>query len=151
MGGQRDVEQLLKDLQPRLSRALLAAYGTERGSEAFAEAMAWAWEHRAELLTMDNPAGLLYRVGQSKSRPRHDPPAFPEPADLGVPWVEPGLPAALRELTEHQRVCVVMVHGNGWTHREVADLISVATTTVQNHVQRGLANLRRHLEVVPDA
>jgi DNA-directed RNA polymerase specialized sigma24 family protein len=61
------------------------------------------------------------------------------------------LPAALRELTEHQRVCVVMVHGYGWTHREVADLISVATTTVQNHVERGLANLRRHLEVVPDA
>ncbi len=151
MGEERDVEHLLADLRPRLSRALIATYGLERGGEAFAEAMVWAWEHRDELPKMQNPAGYLYRVGQSKSRPRQDPPVFPEPADVGVPWVEPALPSALRELTEHQRVCVVMVHGYGWTHREVADLIGVATSTVQNHVERGLANLRRHLEVMPDA
>lgn len=150
MGGHPDVEQLLTELQPRLSRALLAAYGVERGTEAFAEAMAWAWEHRDQVRTMENAAGYLYRVGQSKSRPRQAPPVFPEPDTIGVPWIEPALPSALRELTENQRVCVVMVHGYGWTHREVAELISVATSTVQNHVERGLDNLRRHLEVVPD-
>jgi len=49
MGEECDVEHLLADLRPRLSRALIATYGLERGGEAFAEAMVWAWEHRDEL------------------------------------------------------------------------------------------------------
>ena len=144
-------EALIAELHPRLARALVAAYGPERGNEAVAEAMAWAWEHRDDLLEMENPGGYLYRVGQSRSRPRRTPPLFPSAVEAGTPWVEPSLPSALRELTEQQRVCVVLAHGYGWTHREVAELLSIAPTTVQNHVERGLAALRRHMEVVPDA
>jgi DNA-directed RNA polymerase specialized sigma24 family protein len=146
-------EALVADVRPRLARAFVAAYGPERGQEALAEALAYAWEHATAVQAMTNPAGYLYRVGQSRTRPRLAPPTFPAPADVGVPWVEPGLPAALAGLSEHQRVAVVLVHGYGWTHREVGELLGIAATTVQNHVERGLAGLRRRLEVVvaPDA
>lgn len=111
--------------------------------------MAVAWERFGEIAEMENPAGFLYRVGQSKSRPRRRVrrEAYPSPASLGVPEVEPGLPAALETLTERQRVCVALVHGFGWTHQEVADLLGLARTSIQNHVDRGLESLRSELRV----
>lgn len=151
MGVTAEFEVLADELRPRLARAFVAAYGPERGQEALAEALAWAWENFGALQEMDNPAGYLYRVGQSRTRPRHSPPPFPAPDAVGVPWVEPNLPDALRDLTEHQRVSVVLVHGYGWTRREVAALLDLAPTTVQNHVERGLTHLRRRLEAIPDA
>lgn len=151
MGAVTDFEELATALRPRLARAFIAAYGPDRGQEALAEAFAWAWENLELLHTMANPAGYLYRVGQSRTRPRRTPQTFPPPEAVGVPWVEPDLPEALQGLTEHQRVCVVLVHGYGWTRKEVAELLELAPTTVQNHVERGLAHLRRRLEAIPDA
>jgi RNA polymerase sigma factor (sigma-70 family) len=58
---------------------------------------------------------------------------------------------ALRKLTERQRIAVVLVHGYGWTLAEVAQLLDIKVTTVQTHLERGLARLRVHLEVTPDA
>jgi DNA-directed RNA polymerase specialized sigma24 family protein len=148
-----DFDAFVVDVRPRLARAFAAAYGRERGEEALAEAMAVAWERFAEIAKMENPAGFLYRVGQSKSRPRRRVrgTAYPSPASLGVPEVEPGLPAALETLTERQRVCVALVHGFGWTHQEVADLLGLARTSIQNHVVRGLEGLRSELGVTPYA
>lgn len=56
--------------EPRLRRALTAAYGTERGREATAEALALAWEKWPKVRAMKNPAGYLYRAGQSRTRTR---------------------------------------------------------------------------------
>ena len=56
--------------EPRLRRAFVSAYGGERGREATAEALAWAWEHWSEVEAMDNPIGYLYRVGRSRTRGR---------------------------------------------------------------------------------
>jgi DNA-directed RNA polymerase specialized sigma24 family protein len=53
----------------------------------------------------------------------------------------------LAQLSDRQRVAVVLVHGFGWTIREVAELTNTRTTTVQNHLERGLARLRSGLEV----
>jgi DNA-directed RNA polymerase specialized sigma24 family protein len=133
--------------EPRLRRALVAAYGPERGREAAAEALAFAWEHWGELRTMTNPIGYLYRVGQTRTRSRKTRAVFGRP-DAGEPWVEPGLAAALAQLSERQRVAVVLVHGFGWSLREVADLTGTATTTIQNHVERGLARLRAALDAL---
>jgi DNA-directed RNA polymerase specialized sigma24 family protein len=138
------------EVEPRLRRALVAAYGADRGREAVAEALAWGWEHWSEVAAMANPAGYLYRVGQSRTRPRKELPRFVAPAGA-EPWVEPSLLPALSELTDRQRVAVVLVHGFGWTHREVAELTGVAVTSVQNHVERGLEKLRAALEVHLDA
>lgn len=58
----------LTALEERLFVAFTARLGPDLGREVTAEAMAWAWEHRTKLESMKNPAGYLFRVGQSKSR-----------------------------------------------------------------------------------
>jgi DNA-directed RNA polymerase specialized sigma24 family protein len=144
--------ELVAEIRPRLRRALVAAYGPERGEEAVAESMAWAWEHRDRLLAMDNPAGYLYRVGQSRSRPRRPPTeTFPGPAELGLPDIEPKLPTLLGELTERQRVCVALVIGHRYTHDEAADLLGISKSSVRTHVERALEHLRDRLGVTDDA
>ena len=132
--------------EPRLRRALTLLRGVDAGRDAAAEAMAWAWEHWSEVEAMANPVGYLYRVGQSRSRfrtPRFAPP--PTPPD--APGFEPGLVPALGRLTDRQRTAVVLVHGCGWTHQEVADALGVSRSSVATHIERGLAQLRAELGV----
>ena len=95
---------------------------------------------------MHNPVGYLYRVGRSRTRDRRRPVAF-ERADTPEPWVEPHLGSALAGLSERQRLAVVLVHGFGWTLREVAELAGIRVTSVQNHLDRGLRHLRDELGV----
>jgi len=135
--------------EPRLRRALSAAYGPVLGVEATADAMAYAWQHRDRILAMDNGAGYLFRVGQSAAaRLRRPGPRFvlPEPS-IETPEVEPRLIELLEGLTESQRVCVVLVHAYAWTQQEVADLLGVEHATVRTHLARGLTKLRNALEV----
>ncbi len=147
-------EGFVSDAEPRLRRALVAAYGPAVGREATIDALGWAWRHWDRLVDLDNPVGYLYRVGQTEARnARRTPPPI-EPPDVGgggEPWFEPALEPALLALSEQQRVAVVLCHGFGWTHREVAGLLEVSTSSVQTHVERGLAHLRRALEVDSDA
>jgi DNA-directed RNA polymerase specialized sigma24 family protein len=96
---------------------------------------------------MHNPAGYLYRVGQSRSRPRRGPPLFAEAPSGGEPMVEPGLVSAMAELSEQQRVCVVLTQAYGWQLGEVGELLGVSVSTVQTHTQRGMEKLRSALEV----
>lgn len=136
------------EAEPRLRRALIARYGGEVGREATAEALAYAWERWDRVAAMDNPLGYLYRVGQSRSRrlwPRRS--VFSTPQAATLPWIEPGLPGALDKLSARQRQVVVLVHGFEYTHQEVADLLGISRSSVQNHVERGLAKLRSDLEV----
>jgi DNA-directed RNA polymerase specialized sigma24 family protein len=139
-------EAFLDQHEPRLRRALVAAYGVERGREALAEALAYAWEHWDRVGAMEHPVPYLYRVGQTRTRRRKTRAVFvvPEHAD---PWIEPRLADGLASLTERQRLAVVLVFGFGWHLREVAEICGLKVTTVQNHLERGLARLRAHLEV----
>jgi DNA-directed RNA polymerase specialized sigma24 family protein len=66
------------------------------------------------------------------------------------PWIEPNLGAALVSLSVAQRTAVVLVHGFGWTMKEVANCTGIRVTTVQNHLDRGLRKLRAELKVVSD-
>jgi DNA-directed RNA polymerase specialized sigma24 family protein len=139
-------EAFVRDVEPRLRRALVAAYGFEDGRDATAEALAYAWEHWDRLTRMANAAGYLFRVAQSR-RPRALRHVAFDTSGRPEPLFEPGLPAALAALTLPQRVAVVLVHGYGYTLREVGELIGVRPTTVQNHLQRGLKRLRERLGV----
>jgi len=140
----------VEGVEPRLRRALVAAYGSERGREATAEALAYAWEHWGRLRGAENLIGYLYRVGQSRIRQRKDRPLFVRP-DHPEPWFEPALAPALADLSESQRTAVVLVHGFGWTMREVAECTGVKVTSVQNHLDRGLKKLRAAMKVTCDA
>jgi DNA-directed RNA polymerase specialized sigma24 family protein len=139
----------VREVEPKLRHSLIAALGGETGREATADALAWAWEHWSRLEGMDNPAGYLFRIGSNRGATmlrRSVLPPSPDPVVDG-PWVEPGLPAALARLSQGQRVVVLLIHGFGWTHREVAEHLGVATGTVQRHAERGMAKLRHDLKV----
>lgn len=133
-------------VEPKLKVVLTAAYGPERGLEATAEALAWAWEHQDRLDGLSSPVAYLYRVGQSRTRVRRVG-IVHRRSEWSEPWFEPALGRGLAALSSRQRVAVVLVHGYGWPLSEVADLLGIKVTTVQNHLDRGLVRLRSVLEV----
>ena len=143
---QREFEAFIHEVEPSLRRALIAAYGFERGRDATAEALGWAWEHWDRAKVLDNKVAYLYRVGQSKSRQKRTPVAF-DRVETNESWFDPGLAPALSSLTEQQRVAVVLVNGFDWKLREVAELLGVGVSTVQSHLERGMRSLRDALEV----
>jgi DNA-directed RNA polymerase specialized sigma24 family protein len=144
-------EEFVADSGPRLRAGLVAAYGPEAGIEAASEALAYGWEHWERLAAMGNPAGYLYRVGQTAARRGRRPQGFlPIPASTSIPEIEPGLVAALEQLSEQQRVVVVLVHGFDWSQAEVAELLDVTSSTVHATLARAVANLKRRLEVETD-
>jgi len=146
---ERAFEAFVADTEPKLRHALVAAYGFEEGRDAAAEALAYAWEHWARLRDVDNLPGYLFRVAQSSRRRKRQPVLF-DTADWAEHLFEPGLPGALATLSRSQRVAVVLVYGYGYTLREVSELTGVRKTTVQTHVERGLARLRVKLGVNGD-
>ncbi len=151
MNEAREFEAFVAEVEPRLRRALVSVYGFDRGREATAEALGWAWEHREDLGTLENKVAYLFRVGQSRTRQRKEPAAsFARSVDT-EPWVEPGLGPALAALPERQRVAVVLVTGFSWTLREVAELTGIRVTTVQSNLERGLRKLRAAIEVTDHA
>jgi len=141
--------EFVSHVEDKLRYALTAALGTEYGREAAAEALAYGWEYWDRVRETDNPAGYLYRVGLNhgkklRVRGRVNLPDVPLQK---LPWVEPGLPAALRGLPEQQRVTVYLVYGHEWSMTEVASLLGVSKGTVQKHVERAMDKLRRNLGV----
>ncbi|MCP5034296.1 MAG: hypothetical protein GY939_21050 [Actinomycetia bacterium] len=147
------VHRILIDARPRLWKAFVAVRGEHGADEAVSEALAWGWEHRERLVSMDNPIGYLYRVGLSRSskivggNSSTASALLPEPAEVGLPLIEPGLIPALLSLPERQRCAVWLVHACGWTHAETAEALDIARTTVGTHISRAMASLRQKLEV----
>lgn len=145
-----DLAAHLEVLEPKLRRALVARYGREVGSEASADAVAWAWEHRGRLATVDNLAGYLYRVGQSsvrRGRRAARAPLFPEErSHPGEPELPGDVFQELARLKPEQRVAVLLVHGYGFSYRDVAELLDVSEAAVTNYVHRGMKRLRSTME-----
>jgi RNA polymerase sigma factor (sigma-70 family) len=141
-----EFDDFVEATEPRLHRAFVAKLGWERGREATAEALAYAWEHWTRVAAMANPAGYLYRVGTSRVRQRKQGALLGQGHDDEI-WFEPSLAQCLSSMPERQRIAVVLVHGYGWTSSEVAEMTGLKPTTVQTHLERGLAKLRRQLKV----
>ncbi len=80
----------VKDFEPRLRYALVAAFGPERGLESASDALAYGWEHWDRVAGMENPAGYLYRLAQRRARRRRrSRVVFPSVPLADVPWAEP--------------------------------------------------------------
>jgi DNA-directed RNA polymerase specialized sigma24 family protein len=140
--------EFARDVEPRLKRALVAAFGVEIGIEATRDALAIGWERWDQIREKPNPAGYLFGVGRNRARRRVvRRAAFPVPPSAREPWVEPALPGALRRLSERQRVAVILLHGYAWTYAEVSELMGVSVSTVEQHAARGMAKLRRAIGV----
>ena len=142
-------------VEPRLRRALVAAYGPDLGSEAVADALAWAWENFERVEGMANPAGYLWRVGQTSVRRsvRRRRAGWLAMGDQpgGDHVFEPALRAALADLPARQRTAVLLVHGYGYTLAEAAATLGCRPRTLRNHLDRGLGKLRARLGVSDDA
>ncbi len=158
--GMRDPQRTLGEFESfaattgeRVRRALVAHYGVEVGAEASAEAMAVAWQRWDSVAEMENPAGFLFRVGQSKARPhlrwRRRNTGFPA-WDLGSVSDDAAVLDLLRSmarLPEARRACVLLVKSYGFSYREVGRLLGISETAVTNHVHRGMSQLRSMMEV----
>lgn len=140
-----EFEAFARQARPRLIRALAPSRGQEAVDGA-SEALAYAWEHWADVRQMDNPVGFLYRVGQSRTRQRRTP-TLPAPETIGLPDIEPRLLPALLALPHTQRAAVWLVHACQWRYADVAEALGTTPSMVGNHVSRGLAHLRGELEV----
>lgn len=143
----------VEDAAPRLQRALVASFGPVDGRAVAVDALSWAWEHWVEVQAMSNPVGYLYRVGRTAARRLQSRP-IPVQTTTGVsdeplPF-DPKLIAGLAALTLQQRTVVVLLHGYGWTLREVATVLDIAPSTVHDIATRGLTRLRRYMEVSHD-
>ncbi len=137
--------------EARLRHALIATCGGEAGREIAQEVLAYGWEHWERLQRMENPVGYLYVMGRnlSRRRLRARPVVFNEVPFDRTPHVEPALPKALAALSTRQRTSVVLVHCFQWTLSEVAEVMGISKTAVQNHVERGMASLRDRIGDVP--
>ena len=56
------------------------------------------------------------------------------------------LEKALARLSDAERLCVTLNHGEGLSHSEIVDMTGLPLGTVKSHVQRGTDKLRRMLE-----
>jgi RNA polymerase sigma-70 factor (ECF subfamily) len=79
-----------------------------------------------------------------------DGPLPAEPPDsraqaAGDPLLRRRIVAALETLTARQRDAFVLVHLEGFTAREAAELLATAEGTVKSHLHRALVALRREL------
>lgn len=145
-----EFRDFVEQVEPRLWAALTAAYGREEGRDACAAALAWAWEHWDRLATMENPAGYLYRVGQSErrriTRPLRMPPFSRATQTIHDDVLDPTIANALSRLPTGQRVAVALVHMFGWSQHDVAGLLNVSPSTVKQALDRGARRLRQDLE-----
>ena len=69
----------------------------------------------------------------------------PAPKEPGDPALRQRIARALDGLTRSQREVFVLVHLEGFTVRECAELLGKPAGTVKSHLHRALATLRREL------
>ena len=144
-----DFEGFVRTVDPQLRRALAGHVPQDQVADAVAEAFAYAWQHWARVRVMDNAAGYLFRVAQSKSRRRKDG-FLAWRDDDRLPEFEPSLIPALQQLTPAQSRAVWLVHGCGWSYAEAGVALGMSGSTVGTHVSRALGILRERLGVKDD-
>lgn len=138
-------------VEPRLRYALVAHLGYDAGREATQDALVYAWEHWDKVASTANPPGYLFRIAKRRAlRGRRALPMLLEPPITDPPPPEPKLEQALSTLSTKQRAVVYLVEALGLTYQEAADMLQVSRSSVQTHLERGLARLRSALGVSTD-
>lgn len=141
-------ERFFDRSEPALRRALVAGYGADLGREATAEALTRAWRDWDRIAVMSNPAGYVFRIGQNwaKSEIKRKPSPLIWCEDIqSHTHFEPQLAPALASLTVRQRQAVILVACFEMSHSEAAKFLGLSRSSIQNHVERGMAHLRHEL------
>lgn len=154
--GYADFAAFVNEHEAVVRRLLVAGYGPDVGRDAAAEAFCWAWTSWPRAAELDRPGAYLYQIGVNWARRQHRHQAHRLDVDVidaaarPVDY-EPGIGPALASLTERQREVVILVEGHRYTHAEAGEFLGIARTSVQNHLERGLAKLRLAMGVAIDA
>lgn len=98
----------------------------------------WLAEARRAAPPIDNDASAFLAAA--------DPAPSPERIAGGI-----DLERALARLGAAERLCVVLAHGEGMTHAEIAEATQLPLGTVKSHVTRGSARLRQLLAAYAEA
>ena len=145
----REFTEFAERSEPALRHTLVAHLGYEAGREAAQDALVYAWEHWDAVQAAENPGGYLFRIAKRrawKRQVRRTGIPLMRAAEQ-LPWVEPGLEAALQRLSAQQRAVVFLVEGLGLTYQETADSQNVSRSSVQTHLERAMSKLRSELGV----
>jgi len=143
------------------ARALLrrmcsnAAEADDLAQEAFIK----AWERLRDLETPAAFPGWFRRIAvttflMAKRRQRavfeEIDDASPVASEESTPEAAAGakidLERALARLSDAERLCVTLNHGEGLSHSEIVEMTGLPLGTVKSHVLRGTEKLRRMLE-----
>lgn len=82
------------------------------------------------------------RVRERFGRVEADDAWDPHPEPQGDPVLRTRIAQALESLSKNQRDAFILVHMEGFTVREAADIMGRATGTVKSHLHRALGKLR---------
>ncbi|MFM2078785.1 MAG: hypothetical protein RJA49_2675 [Actinomycetota bacterium] len=137
----------LSEAQPILERALVARFGLRDGMDAASDAVEYAVANWPRVSAMENPKGYLFKVGHSRAlrairRARRLTAFVSEPITTDTP-VDVDLQRALLRLPWELRVAVMLVHAHGHTYASAAEVLDIPVTTLTNHVNRGMTQLRK--------
>ncbi len=144
------VNDFVERTAPVLERALIARFGVPAGCDAAAAALEYALHNWQRISVMENPAGYLFRVGSTHARRdirragKHTILAA-EPSTTDRP-VDVDLQRALMHLKWEQRVSLLLVHAHGHSYASASEILRIPVTSITNHLNRGLVQLRRLLE-----
>ncbi|HRE45755.1 MAG TPA: sigma-70 family RNA polymerase sigma factor [Terricaulis sp.] len=124
------------------------------------EAFIKAWDKMADLETPAAFPGWFRRIAvttflMAKRRQKAvfeeiDEELSPIADDTSTPEAQAGakidLEKALARLSDAERLCVTLNHGEGLSHGEIVEMTGLPLGTVKSHVLRGTEKLRRMLE-----
>jgi RNA polymerase sigma-70 factor (ECF subfamily) len=122
------------------------------------EAFVKAWERLRDLETPAAFSGWFRRVAvttflmaKRRQKANLDPidDASELASDASAPDSAAGaridLERALKRLSDGERICITLNHGEGMSHGEIAEMTGLPLGTVKSHVQRGTEKLRKIL------
>lgn len=142
-------EEFVARVEPSVRRALVGLLPVDVVPDGLGEAFAYAWENWDRVKTLENPAGYLVRVAQSRTRTRMS--GLLSETPHGAPQIEPGLVLAMRSLSEQQRTVVWLVQACGWTYAEAGEALDISASAVGTHLGRAMHRLRVAMGVRSDA
>lgn len=133
-----------------LERALVARFGIPAGCDAAAAALEYAIQHWQRVSAMENPTGYLFKVGVTHAirdirRASRHAILVSEPSTTDRP-VDVDLQRALMRLKWERRVAILLVHAHGHSYASASEVLGIPVTSITNHLNRGLEQLRNVME-----
>lgn len=155
-GDDASFQELVLRHQARIRSLIRRSLGDAAADDIAQEVFLKAWRNLSSLRDAAAFAGWLRRIAahaivdRVRSRPDletvlADDLADERASDAAMADARLDLQGALSRLTPAQRLCILLVHGEGLTHREAADESGLPIGTVKSHIARATPLLRRWL------